>query len=269
MRVLTRTCDSAAGSRPSSCAWPPSSPRSRWSRRSPWPPRRRPPATPVHPRRRQRPRDRDEPVRLLRLRAARLAATAGSSPTTTTGTRSAPIDSQPHACGCCWATGSASFAGARAAPATSSCDPASPTTVRRSRTGRSRCATVEGKKVGTSTAPLTATGPGPAQRSPGSGSVPRLARVPPERLGRRLHRQRRSASTTTCAGVISAEMPSTWAAEALEGPGGRGADVRDHHRRRRRVSTTSIPTPARRCTGASLPRRRRPMRRWPRRAARS
>ena len=34
-------------------------------------------------------------------------------------------------------------------------------------------------------------------------------------------------------GVIAAEMPSTWSARGAQGPGGRGADVRDHDRRRR------------------------------------
>ena len=72
-------------------------------------------------------------------------------------------------------------------------------------------------------------------------------------------------------GVVAAESPSTWPAEALQGAGRGRAHLRDHDGQRRRATTasTSTPTRARRCTGASAPRRRRPTPPSPRPAARS
>ena len=56
-------------------------------------------------------------------------------------------------------------------------------------------------------------------------------------------------------GVVSGESPSAWPDRGAQGPGGGRAHLRDHHPRRRRASSTSTPTRARRSTAACRPRR--------------
>ena len=219
-----------------------------------------------HPRRRLRPRRRDEPVRRLRLRAARRRLPT-SSPTTTR----APGSARPTPTGrvrVLLGTGPASFSGRAPRAGDSSLDArddlhgpaarrrvrlnaAQPRRARRSATLR-RAADRRPAPV-----PLALAGTGSYRGA--------LEFRPTARGG--VSRQRGRRSRTTCA-ASSAGDAVAWPAEALKAQAvaARTYAITDSVGG---TASTTTPTRARRCTAASRPRPRRPTRRSPRPAARS
>ena len=121
------------------------------------PPPRRAGRVEVHdPRRRLRPRRRDEPVRRARLRAARRGLPRRSSPTTTRAPRSAKLDRRADgARAAAVARGSATFTGARERAGAQTLTPARDLHgARRRARPRRRCSARAASVLGTFTAPL-------------------------------------------------------------------------------------------------------------------
>ena len=102
------------------------------------------------------------------------------------------------------------------------------------------------KTVGTFSAPLTATGPGLFSLA-GVSTYRGALEFRPNGSGR-VYTVNVVGLDDYVQGVIAAEMPSTWSAEALKGAGGRGADVCDHDRVAGQRLYDCTTTPARRCT---------------------
>ena len=215
------------------------------------PPRRRPAEPVLHQRRRQRPRHRDEPVRRLRIRAARPGLPVHPRPLLpghALGTAN-PEPDRARAAG----DGLGRRSRARRTAGDQKLNPRSPTRCTRSPTGRSRSTTRRARRSAGFAAPLVATGPGPLT-SPATGAYRGSLEFRPDGRGG-VQTVDALGLDDYVRGVVAAEMPSSWAAEALEAQavaartyaitssvGGNGYDL--------------YATPARRCTAGWQPRPR-------------
>ncbi len=190
----------------------------------------------LHQRRRRRPRHRDEPVRRLRLRAARQGLPVHPRPLLPghldrddqprpdgAGAARRPAQAPPSA--------GATSAGAQAADQTGH-DLLASTYAEGDAGARAlRPDRQEGRAV-----PSPLGGHRSRRRSSlaGHGQLPRIAGVPCG-CGRSADGRTPCGLDDYVRGVVaSAEMPSSWSPRGARGPGGRGADIRDHDLRQRR-----------------------------------
>ena len=224
------------------------------------PPRpRRPPSRLDRARRRLRPRRGDEPVRRARLRAARRAPTATSSATTTRAPSSPARRAEPEVRVLLQTGGSREASAASRAPSgRSALDAVGDLHRRVRRAGRRGAARPRAASViGRYQAPLRLAGRrrrvhaarAAPQNGVRDGALPRRARGEPG--GRRgLIAVNALDLEDYVRGVVRAESPAAWPAEALKAQARRRAHVRDHDAQAGDRASTSTPTRARRSTAA-------------------